>query len=130
MDWITDSIAIGNFLDAQSEALSGSVDAVLCLLPDCPCKTRNDLDALHIPLIDGSGNRHEDIAEAVQFIDDTVRSGLRILVHCHAGRSRSVILVARYLMRSRGVSSATALAAIASKREIYLSPGIEELLYV
>jgi len=39
-----------------------------------------------------------------------------------------VIIVARYLMRRRGPAPQAALDLIASRREIYLSPGIEELL--
>jgi hypothetical protein len=38
------------------------------------------------------------------------------------------VVVARYLMRSRGLTTQAALDLIASRREIYLSPGIDELL--
>jgi atypical dual specificity phosphatase len=128
MDWITDHIAIGNFVDAQSDRLPDQVEAVLCLREGCSCEARTDVDALHIPLLDGPGNSREDVAEAIRFIDEVVTAGDRILVHCHAGRSRSVIVVAKYLMRVRGMTSASALTLIESKREVYLSPGIEELL--
>ena len=57
-----------------------------------------------------------------------MNAGARILVHCHAGRSRSVVVVARFLMQSRGLAAQAALDLIAARREIYLSPGIEELL--
>ncbi len=125
MDWITDQIAIGNFLDAES--LPDVVDAVLCLREDC-CDSRTDVDALCIPLQDGPGNNPCDIHDALDFIAEVVAAGQRILVHCHAGRSRSVVVVARHLMQSRGLTSQAALALIAAKREVYLSPGIEELL--
>ena len=58
MDWITDQIAIGNFLDAQS--LPERSDAVLCLREDC-CDGRTDVDALCLPLIDGPGNDPTDL---------------------------------------------------------------------
>lgn len=51
-----------------------------------------------------------------------------MLVHCHAGRSRSVAVVARYLIESQGMTQQAALVLIMQKREIYLSDGIEELL--
>ena len=125
MDWITDQLAIGNFLDAQS--LPADIDAVLCLREDC-CDGRTDVDALCLPLLDGPGNDPSDIEEALDFIREVVTAGQRILVHCHAGRSRSVVVIARYLMQSRGLTAQAALDLIGSRREIYLSPGIEELL--
>ena len=125
MDWITDHIAIGHFLDAQS--LPAGIDAVLCLREDC-CDGRTDVDALCLPLLDGSGNDQRDIEDALEFIREVVTAGQRILVHCHAGRSRSVVIVARYLMQTRGLTAQTALDLIASRREIDLSPGFEDLL--
>ena len=125
MDWITDQLAIGNFLDAQS--LPDGVDAVLCLKEDC-CDGRTDVDTLCLPLLDGPGNNPRDIEDAIDFIREVVDAGQRILVHCHAGRSRSAVVVARYLMRNRALTVQAALDLIASRREIYLSPGIEDLL--
>jgi protein-tyrosine phosphatase len=128
MDFITDQIAIGNYLDAARDTLAREVDAILCLRGDCACEARDDIDVLYLPLNDGPGNRREKVDQALRFVDEVVRAGRRILVHCHAGRSRSVVIVARYLMRSRAMTSTAALELIGSKREIYLSPGIEELL--
>lgn len=125
MDWITPQIAIGNFLDAQQ--VSDEVDAILCLKEECCDECRTDIDVLAIPLIDGQGNDRRQIEEAVHYIQDVVAAGERILVHCHAGRSRSVTIVARYFMAAEGLTSDQALAKIESKREIFLSPGIEEL---
>ena len=124
MDWITGQVAIGNFLDAQAENLSGTVDAVLCLLYKCCDVDHAELDILCLPLIDGPGNNPRYIAAAVGYINDMVSSGDRILVHCHAGRSRSVCVVAKYLMEYKGLSQREAVELIKSKREIYLSDGI------
>ena len=126
MDWITDNIAIGNFIDA--EKASGKVDAVLCLKPDCCSEDCTDYDVYALPLIDGPGNDKRFLDDAINFIDEVVSSGETILVHCHAGRSRSVCMVARYFMKKKGMTRVQALAKIEAKREIYLSPGIEELL--
>jgi len=64
----------------------------------------------------------------VDFIHDVVSNNEKILVHCHAGRSRSVCIVARYLMLKKNLTRKQALGKIEEKREIYLSPGIEEIL--
>ncbi len=127
MDWVTKQIAIGNYLDAKN-ASPAEVDAILCLRPDCCDEDSDDFDMLCVPLSDGAGNNQRLFAEAIAFLDDVVSRGDKILVHCHAGRSRSVCIVARYLMLKQNISSQQALEKIALKREIYLSPGIEEIL--
>lgn len=126
MDWITEQIAVGNFLDAA--VLSGEIDAVLCLKENCCDEGRLDVAVLCVPLVDGPGNDPRHVAEAVRFIADAVDADERILVHCHAGRSRSVAGVARYLVEQCGMTRHAALALIEEKREIYLSDGIEDLL--
>ena len=127
MDWITNNIAIGNYLDASVDDLAFQVDAVLCLKENCCNEDRTDVDVLCVPLIDGSGNNPRDIREAVQYVRDIISANERILVHCHAGRSRSVAIVARYLTETTGISRQAALDLISSKREIYLSDGIDEI---
>lgn len=125
MDWITNQIAIGNFSDANE--LPADIDAVLCLKHGC-CDDRDDVDAVCIPLADGAGNNRVAVREGITYIHEVIVSGRRILVHCHAGRSRSAVMVARYLMEYQRVTAGDALALITAQREIYLSDGIDELL--
>lgn len=127
MDWITQQIAIGNFIDAENAA-EAEIDAILCLKTGCCDENNEYFDVLCLPLTDGSGNSRMDISDAIDFIDDVVSDGEKILVHCHAGRSRSVCIVARYLMMKQYMTREQALNRIESIRDIFLSPGIEELL--
>ncbi|GAA3916757.1 dual specificity protein phosphatase [Litoribacillus peritrichatus] len=129
MDWITDSIALGNFVDAKN-LQEGDVDAVLCLIENCCSIDETRFDVEVIPLVDAAGNDRRVFNDCVDFIDDVVSSGDKILVHCHAGRSRSVCILARYFMIKHGLKSHQALEKIEAKREIYLSPGIEEILEI
>jgi protein-tyrosine phosphatase len=124
LNWITDQIAIGNVNDAL--APDPAVDFILCLKPGC-CADRADFDAVCIPLVDGAGNNQTLIRQALSELNQAVADGLKVLVHCHAGRSRSVSVVARYLMESMGITAEEALALIQQKRGIYLSQGIEEI---
>ena len=64
MDWITDNIAIGNYLDAMKSA--SEVDTILCLKPGCCDEDRTDVEIFCIPLKDGAGNRKKDIENAVE----------------------------------------------------------------
>jgi len=124
MDWITNNIAIGNLVDAKQPDLD--VDFILCLKPDC-CTDRSDIETVCVPLIDGAGNNSTLLRKALDELGQAVADGMKVLVHCHAGRSRSVSVVARYLMESMGITAEDALALIQQKREIYLSQGIEEI---
>jgi hypothetical protein len=124
MDWITDHIAIGNFVDAENPG--PDVDVILCLKPQC-CTSRVDIPAIRVPIADKAGNNPALYRKAVSELARAVAAGKRVLVHCHAGRSRSVCIVAKYLMDSQGISSDEALAQIRKKREICLTEGIEEI---
>ncbi len=128
MDWITTQIAIGNFIDAQN--ISDKIDAILCLKKNCCDEERIDLEIMNLPLIDGPGNDKRLFDDAVEFIHDVVSDGEKILVHCHAGRSRSVCILARYFMIKHKMTQEQAISVIKSKRDIYLSPGIEEILMI
>lgn len=127
MDWITDLIAIGNFHDARSPELGQHVDAVLCLKEECCDEDGDHPIVLSVPLEDGYGNTRKMVNDALGFIHDAVSNSEKILVHCHAGRSRSVCIVAAYLVKYNGYTRNSALTFIQSKREIYLSDGIDEI---
>ena len=124
MDSITDQIAIGNFKDAA--APSHEVDHILCLIEDC-CEDR-DQAVTNVPLIDGPGNDEDDVKKAVGALRDAVTAGEKILVHCHAGRSRSVCIVAAHLVLEQGMSRVEAFAAIRARRDVQMAPGVMEIL--
>jgi atypical dual specificity phosphatase len=129
MDWITENIALGNFIDAKNVS-KNDVDAILCLKPDCCNDADGRFDILCLPLVDGAGNNRRVFNRAVFFIDEAVSAGKKILVHCHAGRSRSVCILARYFMMKKGMTKNMAIETIARKRAICLSQGIEEILEI
>ncbi len=111
MDWITAGIAIGDYKDA--EILADGISMVLCLKPGCGCVHRDDVDVLHYPMLDGPGNDKQRFLEAVSFIREAVRHDETILVHCHAGRSWSVVAVGRFLMCERNLGAREALDLLA-----------------
>ncbi|XP_006644194.1 dual specificity protein phosphatase 1B-like isoform X2 [Oryza brachyantha] len=54
--------------------------------------------------------------ECLGFIDESISSGGNVLVHCFAGRSRSVTIVVAYLMKKHQMSLESALSLVRSKR--------------
>jgi len=68
--------------------------------------------------------------ECCDFIAEARKQDGKILVHCLQGWSRSVTIVAAYLMRNEGLSAKKALIEIRSKREIHPNEGFLQLLTV
>ncbi len=133
MDWITDTIAIGNYLDAENLELrlSNNILSMICLNGKLRGVSARDLqlDALEVyDLKDGPGNNPEIFCRAVRSVGHLSRKHPRLLVQCHAGRSRSVIVVAGHLMIAHGWTSAEALSYVGARREMALTAGLEAIL--
>lgn len=133
MDWITENIAIGNYLEAldvelirrEKFASALSLDATL------HAKRTSEFGLQRIEVVkldDGPGNDPRLFRLAVSHLADLVEAAPPVLVQCHAGRSRSAIVVAGYLMQSQGLSPEESLKLVAAKREIAVTAGLESLL--
>ena len=133
MDWITKDIAIGNYLESQNESLiqQHGFESVLSL---DGTMTGLDATATHFStvrafsLIDGPGNDPALFFRVLDSLSVLVQRHPPVLVHCHAGRSRSVVVVAGFLMRTAGLDYFDALDHVRAKREVALTSGIEGLL--
>jgi protein-tyrosine phosphatase len=134
VDWITDAIAIGNFLEAQDTALlrqSGfrsalSLDGTLAEDEDSRLGLK---EIVSIRLIDGAGNDMRLFRFAVDALTRLASSQAPVLVQCHAGRSRSAAVVAGYLIAAQDMQVERALAYIRSRREVNLATALETLLF-
>jgi protein-tyrosine phosphatase len=133
MDWITEEIAIGNYLDAEDAAAlrTSGIRSMICLndkLRGVRPETL-ELDALsNYYLKDGPGNNPDIFKRAVDAVGLLSKRNPKLLVFCHAGRSRSVVVVAAHLIKTNRWTAEHSVAFIAAKRDIALTPGIEALL--
>lgn len=67
----------------------------------------------HFPLRDSSLERPERIVAAVRLLDNLLRrSGRGVYLHCRAGRSRSVVVAALWLVLVHGYSLRRALSIV------------------
>src|SRR5208283_3116710 len=111
---------LGNIM-ALNELDAHRIDAVLTVIQR---NARNDPDWLAQRIVPGKrawlwlshhDDPHDDMsvdfAEATAFIHTHVGQGHNVLIHCHAGMSRSATMVAAYLLRYHGDQFPTVAAA-------------------
>ena len=79
---------------------TNNVQAVVNVTEEIPNFYSNHLAYHNIVIgdVEGANMGTSSIADAVAFIDDQLREGKSVLVHCFMGRSRSVAIVCAYLM--------------------------------
>jgi protein-tyrosine phosphatase len=120
MDWITETIAIGDIDDALAlERLQSAGISAILGLNDFPTISY-DARFLwrRVQLFDGPGNAVDDIVRALATLDEFVAGGHRVLVHCREGVSRAPFVTACYLAQKGKLEFEDALAQVAARRQI------------
>jgi len=110
-NWITENLAVGNIYagtDLKTLREHG-IDVIVAATPKLPMNTdvysKNGFSLLHVPLLDlPSQNIQQWFKLSNEFIKAHHQIGRKVLVHCMAGISRSVTLVAAYLIFHNGWS--------------------------
>jgi protein-tyrosine phosphatase len=133
MNKITNEIWIGNHVDAQDLCAlrQNGIRSVLCLDGCLLDKKAEDLgiDRIEVvQLIDGRGNPPEVFLRAVRLLKELKKTSSPVLVHCHAGQSRSAAVVCKFFMREEGNDLASAMQRIAAKRQVAIQSGLQEAL--
>lgn len=130
-NWILTDIAVGN-IKAGSDfdhLRQEGISTIVCAIPQLPRPIddykRHGFSLLHIPIDDSP---EVDIGRWFDGTSDFIMAhrlmGRKILVHCHAGMSRSVSLVCAFLMNLFCCDDIKALYWIRDKRPcINVNPG-------
>lgn len=93
--YILDNVAVGNSQDSIG-AKNEQFDAILNVAIDLDIK--DEFKWRHkVGLLDGPGNHPDTMIAAVLMLHSLVNSKKRVLVHCHAGKSRSVMITSLYV---------------------------------
>jgi len=131
---IENRLFLGNILAARStrslterritHVLSVCNDHIPAELPE------SGIHHMRIPVEDVD---YEDLLihlpSACQFIEEALRNGGNVLVHCVQGISRSAAVIAAYLMWRRRINSTAALELVrAARDQIWPNPGFQEQL--
>jgi protein-tyrosine phosphatase len=133
LDSITNEIVVGDYLEAQNAAClrHHGIRSVLSLdgtLAENDAKRLGLEMIVAIRLTDGAGNDIRVLQRAVESLGELVRSYPPVLVQCHAGRSRSIVVVAGHLAKSHNIEPVEAVALVAEKRDVNVTPALIELL--
>jgi len=84
---------------------------------------------LGVPAIDMMNFQMEPyFEEAAEFIDDAIRTGGKVMVHCRQGISRSATLALAYLMIKKGMTAQDALRIVRAQREVIPNEGFLQQL--
>lgn len=133
-DAITSQLVVGGFIDAQDweQLVEQGVSVVVSLQAE-----RHDEDAfaglqpdgyLRLPTLDHTAPTLAQLRMGAAFIDEAVRAGKSVLVHCHAGVGRSTLLCTCYLIYA-GMDQAEAWQTVRAKRTIaFLNQGQQKAL--
>jgi len=86
---------------------------------------RLGIDQFHMPTTDFTHPSLDDVTAAVEFIQDHVKRGQRVYIHCKAGRARSATVAMCWLIRHRGMSAKDAQAQLLAARP-HVHPHVDQ----
>ena len=125
------SMWIGNASDARNprSLFDCEIAAVMELAWDEPAaQLPREIIYCRFPLVDGDGNSTEILTLAVRTLVELYSCGIRTLVACSAGMSRSPAVLAAALSVIRNEDADAVLGKIGQRRSLEVSPPLWEQL--
>ena len=110
MDWIDDTVAVGNRLDGLS-ARRRDRENVEIVIDARRLFTQNFFSSKRTPLV-------EKLLRARELLVELSALETRVLIYCNRGRDRSSFLAMLYLSKRYGLNYQEAYAKVKAKRKI------------
>ncbi|OPX37309.1 MAG: hypothetical protein B1H12_05235 [Desulfobacteraceae bacterium 4484_190.2] len=106
LTWITDNLAVGHapmsYLDLGEISKQG-IDAIINLCAEyCDLheiEEKTGFEVYYLPIQDENAPNMDDIEKALNWLDEAIRMGKKILVHCRFGIGRTGTFVTAYLLK-------------------------------
>ena len=93
------------------------IQLVVSAVYGCSARFPFEMNYVKANLLDKNGEDiSDDIERIIPIIDNYISSGKSVLIHCMAGKSRSVTIAAAYLMKYQNMNANEALEFIRDKR--------------
>lgn len=86
---------------------------------------RLGIEQLRIPTVDFTHPKLPDVRRAVDFVEEHVKRGEKVYIHCKAGRARSATVAICWLIRHRGMSPAEAQSHLLASRP-HVNPHVDQ----
>jgi hypothetical protein len=127
LSWITDSLAMGHapmsYEDLSSIGKQG-IGAIMNLCAEfCDLheiEENHGFEVYYLPVFDDEAPPEPDLEKALDWLDEAVYLGKKVLVHCRYGMGRTATFVAAYLLR-RGFGLKLARKKVQEARTMHSS---------
>ncbi len=133
--WVIDGKLAGSGMPVTHEEfdwlLTQGIKSIITVrespLPPAWVNNGADVGYMYLQVDDFDAPYPEDIDRAVEFIEEEVKKGRPVMVHCAAGKGRTGVILAAYILKNEGLSPQESIEKIRSMRPGSVQSEVQEM---